>query len=347
MARSKFFARRLVLTGAIIGLVAVFAFGLKSQIRSAFEALAGNDFGGPGHSSVSFKVSEGESGSQIITDLVDKGVVKSYRFTMRLAGDEGTVFYPGTFALKLEMRALDALHVLGSANNAQTHHVTIKEGLRIKNVFKVLSGATGIPVADFESAGAHLGDFKVGVGAPSLEGYLFPATYDFDPDMSAKQILQRMNQRMIDELDSFGVKKADWNRTLALAGLVQAEARRTEDFYKVSRVFLNRIAKGMHLQSDATVSYGVGGNTVNTSAADRANVNGYNTYLNAGLPIGAISAPGHVAIDAALHPATGDWLYFCAVNLETGETWFSSTYAEHEKAVAVWRAWMKDHPGYE
>ena len=94
MARSKFFARRLVLTGAIIGLVAVIAFGLKSQIRSAFEALAGNDFGGPGHSSVSFKVSEGESGSQIITDLVDKGVVKSYRFTMRLAGAGNVTVLP-------------------------------------------------------------------------------------------------------------------------------------------------------------------------------------------------------------------------------------------------------------
>lgn len=347
MARSKFRSRRLALALVVIVLLGGIGFGFKSQIRSAFEALAGNDFGGPGHGSVAFKVSEGESGEQVITDLVDKGVVKSYRFTVRLAGDEGTVFYPGTFSLKLEMRSLDALRILGSAGNATTHHVTIKEGLRLKNVFKALSAATGISTEQFATAASQLGDFQVGSGAPNLEGYLFPATYDFDPDLNAKQILQRMNQRMVDELDSFGVKRAEWHKTLTLAGLIQAEARRTVDFYKVSRVFLNRIAKGMHLQSDATVSYGVDGNTVNTTAADRANPNGYNTYLNAGLPIGPISAPGHVAIDAALHPAAGAWLYFCAVNLETGETWFSSTYAEHEKAVAVWRAWMKEHPGYE
>ncbi|MEY4019044.1 MAG: hypothetical protein RLZZ590_344, partial [Actinomycetota bacterium] len=136
-------------------------------------------------------------------------------------------------------------------------------------------------------------------------------------------------------------------RVLTLAGLIQKEARIESDFYKVSRTFLNRIQAGMKLQSDATVSYGVDGNTVGTSAADRANDNRYNTYRYAGLPIGPISAPGSVAIDAALNPAVGDWLYFCAVNLETGETVFSETYAQHEIAVRQWRAWMKEHPGYE
>jgi UPF0755 protein len=69
--------------------------------------------------------------------------------------------------------------------------------------------------------------------------------------------------------------------------------------------------------------------------------------LHAGLPIGPISLPGSVAIDAALHPANGKWLYFCTINLETGETVFSETYAQHEVAVAKWHAWMKGNPGYE
>jgi UPF0755 protein len=103
----------------------------------------------------------------------------------------------------------------------------------------------------------------------------------------------------------------------------------------------------MHLQSDATVSYGVGGNTVSTSKADRANKNGYNTYLYPGLPIGPISAPGSVAIDAALNPADGKWFYFCTINLETGETLFSETYAQHQVAVEQWLAWMRENPGYE
>lgn len=340
--------RRKLAVAAIIAIVfGGIAFANKSQIRSAIEAIAGNDYPGPGTGSAQIKVTEGESGSDVVAALVANDVVKSSRFTMRMATEQNIVFYPGTYALKHQMRAIDALAVLGKSGNAISNRVTIKEGLRIGNVFKALSAGTGIPVVDFEAAAKHLSDFQVGTDAPSLEGYLFPATYDFAPDASAKQVLLIMNNRMVDELDSFGIPKAKWHSTLTLAALIQAEARRTEDFYKVSRVFLNRIDVGMKLQSDATVSYGVGGNTVSTSAADRANNNGYNTYLHGGLPVGPISAPGHVAIDAALHPAVGTWIYFCAVNLETGETWFSTTYAEHAKAVSAWRAWMKDHPGYE
>jgi UPF0755 protein len=148
-------------------------------------------------------------------------------------------------------------------------------------------------------------------------------------------------------LQRFSVTEIEAHKVLTLAALIQAEARIEADFYKISQVFLNRIEQGMRLQSDATVSYGVNGKTVSTSAADRANQNGYNTYLHDGLPIGPISAPGSVAIDAALHPAVGKWLYFCAINLKTGETEFNETYAQHAKSVAKWRQWMLENPGYE
>jgi UPF0755 protein len=133
---------------------------------------------------------------------------------------------------------------------------------------------------------------------------------------------------------------------LTLASIIQKEARLQQDFYKVSRVFLNRIDQGMRLQSDATVSYGSGGTTVTTTDAERAAKNGYNTYARDGLPIGPIGAPGATAIDAALHPATGTWLYFCAINLKTGETVFSTTYAEHAVAVKKWQQWMRENPGW-
>jgi UPF0755 protein len=132
-----------------------------------------------------------------------------------------------------------------------------------------------------------------------------------------------------------------------MAALVQKEARLQADFYKAARVFQNRIDQGMLLQSDATVSYGVGGSTVSTSAAERADANRYNTYRYLGLPIGPIGAPGSIAIDAALNPAQGDWLFFCTVNLKTGETVFSETYADHQKAVRQWLAWMRENPGYD
>jgi len=152
--------------------------------------------------------------------------------------------------------------------------------------------------------------------------------------------------RMQAEMKKFGVPVSDTHRVLTLASIIQKEARITEDFYKVSRVFLNRIEIGMLLQSDATVSYGSGGTTVTTTDAERADPNGYNTYVHPGLPVGPIGAPGSVAIDAALNPASGDWIYFCAVNLKTGETVFSNTYAGHAKAVKQWQQWMRDNPGW-
>ena len=347
MTSRKFLIRRLSAVAVALSVLGGVGFAFRSEIRSGIEAISGNDFAGTNQTDVSFVVEEGQAGSEIIQNLVDQGVVKSFRLTSRLATEQGTTFFPGTYPLRLEMKSLDALRVLGDHANAIVNRVTIREGLRIGSVFAKLSEATGIPIAEFKTAASDLSKFSVGQGAPSLEGYLFPATYSFEPKATALQILQQMNSRMVSELESFGVPKTKWHRVLTLAALVQAEARLKPDFYKVSRTFLNRIDAGMKLQSDATVSYGVNGKTVATSAADRANDNGYNTYLHAGLPIGPISAPGNVAIDAALNPAKGEWLYFCTVNLATGETWFSNTYAEHEIAVRAWQKWMKENPGYE
>jgi UPF0755 protein len=126
---------------------------------------------------------------------------------------------------------------------------------------------------------------------------------------------------------------------------VQKEGNGPDDA-KVARVFLNRIAQGMRLQSDATVSYGAGGTTVVPTAKEKAEKNGYNTYLRDGLPVGPISSPGDVAIKAAVSPATGKWLYFVTVNLATGETKFADTYPEHQKNADEFLRWLKAHPTY-
>jgi UPF0755 protein len=239
-----------------------------------------------------------------------------------------------------------ALDLLADPKSRVIDRVTIKEGLRIGNVLKQLSEATGKPLSDFEAAASNLSALGIPQSAPNADGYLFPATYDFNPSDSASDILKQMVDRAYQELDRFGVAVADRHRVLTMASIIQKEARQTNDFYKVSRVFANRLKIGMKLQSDATVSYGSGGTTVSTTNAERANPNGYNTYVHAGLPIGPIGGPGAVAIDAALHPINGSWLYFCAVNLKTGETVFSTTAAEHSAAVAKWRAWMAANPGW-
>jgi UPF0755 protein len=128
-----------------------------------------------------------------------------------------------------------------------------------------------------------------------------------------------------------------------MAGLIQREARFEQDFYKVSRVFTNRLEVGMALQSDATVTYWTGlYDGAGTSDADRADEeNPYNTYVISGLPPGPISLPGELAIDAAINPVEGPWLYFVSVDLRTGETVFSETYAEHNRARDQWLEWCR------
>ena len=345
---NRVFKRRrlLVAIGAILTLCLIVGYAARAQIRSFIDVASGAEYSGPGTGKAFIIVRPGDSGEIVAKELVAAGVTKSFSATYRQIVSSHATFFPGYFELKTQMSSAEAISYLTSDQHQIVQHVLVKEGLRIDQVFAVLANATGHTVSEFEAAASDLTAYDLPKKAVSLEGYLFPATYDFSPSQDAKQILQAMVERMKQELSTQGVAKKDWQKVLTMASIIQKEARQPQDFAKVSRVFKNRLAIGMHLQSDATVSYGVNGHTVSTSVADRQDPNGYNTYLHAGLPIGPISAPGAQAISAALNPADGTWLYFCAINLATGETLFSTTIAEHERAVAKWRAWMLANPGW-
>ena len=344
---SKFRRRRLIFVSAILVIaLASIAVLNRTALRNYFDELSGNDYSGSGHGVASLVVHSGDSGVIVANEMVKLGVVKNFAKVYRLILDRNQTFYPGTYQLHLQMSAQSALDLLANPASLKVNRVTIREGLRVQQVFAQLSKATGLPMSDFNALLHEPASLGVPSGEVSVEGWLFPATYSFSPELTAKQVLTQMVQRMTQELDSFAVASADRHRVLTLASIIQKEARQPNDFYKVSRTFLNRIKINMPLQSDATVSYGSGGTTVTTTDAERADPNGYNTYVHSGLPIGPISAPGHRAIDAALHPAVGTWLYFCAVNLATGETVFSTTIAQHEAAVSQFRAWMAANPGW-
>ena len=201
-----------------------------------------------------------------------------------------------------------------------------------------------MPIEDLTAAASEPSLYGIVSPTESLEGYLFPATYSFEPGATAEEIVARMVEEMKSRLAQAGVAESDWHRVLTMAGLVQREARFEEDFYKAARVFYNRLEVGMALQSDATVTYWTGlYDGAGTSDADRADEsNPYNTYVYPGLPPGPISLPGDIAIDAAVNPASGDWLYFVSVDLRTGETVFSNTYAQHLVAVDQWLSWCRE-----
>ncbi|MGO1569780.1 MAG: endolytic transglycosylase MltG [Canibacter sp.] len=306
-----------------------------------------NDYEGPGHGEVNVRVLEGEIGADVAETLAEKDVVKtSDAFYELLLENPDATFEPGTFTLKQQMSAQGAFDALQDPANRANFTVVLPEGITITGAIDRISESSGIDESTVEEAMSDPQSYGVPEDFPSIEGYLFPATYEFDAETSIDDILQRMVDRMNQALDEHGVEAKDALQVLTMASLIQREAGSdTDDFPKISRVFQNRLDKGILLESDATVAYGTGNlDTVWTTDAERADAkNKYNTYENPGLPIGPIGLPGDLAIDSALHPADGPWMFFVPVNLDTGETKFSTTNEEHDKAVAELQKWCAAH----
>lgn len=310
-----------------------------------------DDFDGEGSGEVVVQVADGDSGSDIASTLVDKGVIKSKTPFVNAfsAHPDASKITPGTYRLRSKMSSTSALDLLlDPASNAGIR-VTIPEGVSSTQIYERLSNKTSIPVKDFEKAGK---DYKA-LGVPenrarSVEGYLWPGTYDFQEDQSAKEILTTMVSRMTSTLEKKGIPENKWHETLTYASIAEKEARKEEDYGKVVRTLKNRLAgvgeaggSPMPLQLDSTVAYVHGLKTISTTPKQRAVDSPYNTYKNPGLPIGPISNPGAATIDAAAKPPEGKWLYWVTVNTESGETKFSETKSQHDKAVQEWREWAK------
>ncbi|MCJ1687236.1 MULTISPECIES: endolytic transglycosylase MltG [unclassified Rathayibacter] len=338
--------------GVFVALVAIAVTIFVEPVRALFAEPEPTDFTGTGTSEVVFTIHQGDGGSTIAENLVADGVIKSYTpfYELLLAENPEPVFQPGAYSLKAEMSAKAALSALLDSDSTRLANTfVIPEGTSLKGALPLIADGSGVALADLEAAAADWGSYGLPAEATSLEGFLFPATYDIDPGTSAHDILQTLVNRMYQSLDAAGVPVENRYRTVVFASLVQREARVADDFPKVARVFQNRLDQGWRLQSDATVAYGTGAtDRVTTTDAERNDAsNVYNTYQRDGLPPAPISNPGDVAIQAVLQPADGTWLYFVTVNLETGETVYSTTDAEHNAAVAQWQAWMRDHPEYQ
>jgi len=326
-------------------------FNFQPQIQKVLGIQAPIDYTGGGTGKVIVTIENGQIGEDVAKTLAAKGVTMTSTafYKLLLLQDPQVTFQPGSYQLKSHMSAKSALAALTDPASKVSTRVSFPEGITVKGVIAKLanlSESTGVSKAQLETAAADYKSFGLPAEAPSLEGYLFPATYILEPGQSAHQILQIFVTEMFKRLDAAGVAPADRHHVLTLAALTQKEGGPVSDFPRVAQVWDNRIAKGMNLQSDATVAYGAGSSSIETTAAQRADKsNPYNTYANPGLPVGPISNPGDKAIDATLHPTAGSWLYFVVVNCSTGETAFSDTFAQHQAANAQLGAWLKANPG--
>lgn len=343
--------------GWLIALVTVFSLiigggffvwtNYEDKVREILGISLPNDYPGDGNGvEVVVVIQAGDIGGDVAQELLAKGVTMTFDATYNyLLAHPDVSFQPGNYTLQQQMSAESAIAALQDPANKILNSVTIPEGTAAVDIYALLASALELPVEDFTAAAADYVAMGVPAEAPSIEGFLFPATYDFDPGTTAEQALQRLVTEALTRLDNAGVAPENRFQTVVLASIIQREAgQNVDDMAKIGRVFLNRIAQGMHLESDATVAYGTGNtHTVWTTDAERADAsNPYNTYANPGYPIGPIGNPGDAAINGAVNPAEGAWLFFVPINLKTGETVFSETADQHAAAVAQLKAWCRE-----
>lgn len=310
------------------------------------------DYPGPGSGEVIVTISQGMNGEDIATLMRDQGVTRTRTAYLKAAAADpssASRIQAGSYRLKEQMTGMDAFEALIDPAN-KVAGVTVREGLWASEIVPLLSKATGAPVADYQKALDNPASFGLPAEAKgNVEGWLYPLTYDFPKGMPAKDQLRAMVAQTAKALREAGVPRSEWQRTLIVASIVEAEVNGDADRAKVARVILNRLKGGGEtrglLQMDSTVHYltkerGKAG----TSDKARASSSPYNTYKVKGLPPGPIGNPGKASIVAAQSPEPGDWFFFVTVNPSTGETRFAKTLAEHDRNVKQFNQWCQDNP---
>lgn len=308
------------------------------------------DYIGNGVDPVQVTVPKGATLREISDLLFAANVVKTAKAFDREAeaNADSKKIQVGKYNLRTQLPAKTALAMLLDPKNIVRNRITLKDGVRLSVQVTALSKATGISEKDFN---AKLKDWKK-LGLPTwakngAEGFIFPDTYELPDKPTATNVLKLATDQFnlvatdLNMEDGAGVLGYSPYQVLVMASIIEKEAGVNDgDRAKIARVFYNRIEQGIKLQSDATVAYAnkITGR-VTTTDAERALESPYNTYYVKGLPVGPITSPSKKSIDAALHPADGDWLYFAVVNLDTGETEFNNDLNGHNASVGKFQAW--------
>lgn len=287
------------------------------------------------------------------------------RATMRIAADSlakaGVISLPRVFRLYASLSHHDrgiragtyALHknagwgyVLDElrSGKAIVHVVTIPEGFTLSQISAVVAAKLSQPADSVEAAARDTALLhRLDVPTPTAEGYLFPDTYTFQDGTTARAAVQAMARRFEQvwkpewtaRLDTIHLSRND---VMALASIVEKEARLPEERPVIAAVYLNRLRAGMLLQADPTVQYALGKHVARVFYKDLEVESPYNTYKHKGLPPGPIASPGKASIEAALYPANVPYLYFVA--FPDGHHEFRADLAGHEQAkLAARKAW--------
>ncbi len=319
-----------------------------------------SDYSGAGTGEVIVVIPQGTTVAGIGKILQDADVVKSAATFKDVAmgrPDEAAKLQAGKYRLTLQLPSSTALSQLLDSTRAIRVKVQLREGQRLSQQIDALAKGTGLSADAIKKYVTTTKPQTVGVpawapaaaSATGFEGFLFPDTYVVPDDVK----VETMVKKAVDQFNAV-TKKLDFDekakngpaadpyRAVIVASIIEREVFRAEDRPKVARVIYNRLAIGMPLQLDSTVAYSVGKtDTIWTTDAERgaSNKSPYNTYQVKSLPPGPISAPAEAALEAAVNPAEGDWLYFSPVDLDVGATLFTADLNEHLANVAQLKAW--------
>ncbi|GGG09114.1 aminodeoxychorismate lyase [Rhodococcoides trifolii] len=355
-----------VVLGALV-LVVVIAGGAYGGMKLFGGEDAPADYAGPGGNAVVIEVRDGDTADQIATEMVDKDVTASGAAFYNAAVQNSAMnsVQPGFYRMKSQMAAADAVTTLVDPES-RVGQIVIAEGRQLhdsadvntgavkKGIYTLISEAScavgqGVPCVSYDELNAAgAGSDSSALGVPEwatdavarvpdrdrqLEGLIAAGTFNFDPSASAADILKQLVSESSAIYENTGLVNAgaqsglDPYQTLVASSLIEREAL-PNDFAKVARVILNRLAIGQRLEFDSTVNYALDTTEVATTDGDRAAVTPWNTYAMTGLPATPICSPSVGAVQAAENPEPGNWLYFVTINA-AGDTLFTDNYEQH------------------
>jgi len=287
------------------------------------------------------EIPHGTGTAAIAQELTKEGVIRySWEFELLRVVKPSTKLQAGEYRFAKAASALDVFNRI-ARGDIYFVEFTVPEGSNIFDIAKSIEAEGVMSAEDFLAAAEDPSLIRdLAPKAKTLEGYLFPSTYR----LSHKTTPARLSKIMTDEFRKQWTKlsagrAADPRSTVTLASLVEKETAAADERPVIASVFRNRLAQGMRLQCDPTTIYAAllenrYRGTIHKS--DLASANPYNTYENAGLPPGPIANPGAESLRAALEPADTPFLYFVAKPAGGGHQ-FSTTIAQHEKAVIAYR----------
>ncbi|WIX34490.1 endolytic transglycosylase MltG [Salinicola sp. JS01] len=286
-----------------------------------------------------YEVPRGAAFSQVVDDLAARGIIAAawpYQVLARVEPRAMQGLRAGEFQLEPGMSGRQLIAKL-SSDQVVTYRVTIPEGWTFRQMRQLLNGAEKL---DHRTAEMSDAEIMRALGHPDEhpEGRFFPDTYRYHKGVTDLEVLKRAYARMHKTLDEVWASRDDGlpldglYQALILASLIERETGVPAERREIAGVFVRRLEKGMRLQTDPTVIYGMGDSYVgNITRADLQRQNAYNTYVIDGLPPTPIAMPGRASLEAAVHPAPGDALYFVAKG--DGSHQFSRTLSEHNAAV--------------